>query len=373
MKVLFGYLTMEFRGGTKFQLDFAENFKKMQVGFLTSNPHVKYEERAKKLGRIHVIPPTKQYKARLTALRKLAREYDILYLNKATLNPVELKMVKSAGFKRVVFHSHSTTKDVKNPLKKAVYYTLHYMARVGIDRVADRMYACSNEAGIWLFGKKNENKFTVINNGVNADKFRFNSELRSKKREEMGLSGFVILHAGAFSPVKNQSYLIEAFSVLCETMPNSILLLAGDGELVNRAKATAEMCNVSDKVRFLGQRSDVSELMQAADMFVLPSIKEGLPFSAVEAQAAGLKCIITDTASVQTKITDLLRFFDVSQPASALAEIIAKEADYERIDTYNDITTAGFNLKSCAEKLENELFALCEGSGSQKGCSVSGV
>ncbi len=363
MKVLFGYLSVEFRGGTKFQLDFAENFKNIQVGFLTSNSHVKYEERVRKLGQMHVIPPTKQYKDRLNALKELAREYDILYLNKTTLNPIEQRMVKSAGFKKVVYHSHSTAKDVKNPLKKAAYYMLHYMARTGIDKVADKMYACSNEAGLWLFGEKNKDKFTVVNNGIDADKFRFDPELRSKKREEMGLSDFTILHAGAFSPVKNQSYLIEAFSALCKTKPDSTLLLAGNGELMDHAKETAVRCGVSDKVRFLGQRSDMSELMQAADMFVLPSLKEGLPFSAVEAQAAGLKCIITDTASAQTKITDLLQFFDVSQPPSALAETIAKEADYERRDTYDDITNGGFNLKACAEKLENELFALCEGGG----------
>ena len=360
MKILFGYLSYEYRGGTKFQLDVARNFKDCEVGFVTSNAHVKYENEVLKIGKIHVIPPTKQYKQRLEALKNLAKEYDILYLNKATLNSFEQKLVKSAGFKKIVYHSHSTAKDVKNPLIRAGYYALHYIARTRIDKVADKMYACSNEAGLWLFGEKNRDKFTVVNNGIDTDVFRFNPELREKKRKEMGLSGFTIFHAGAFSAVKNQSYLISAFAQFHKKYPNSQLLLAGEGELVNLAKDTARELGVSESVQFLGQRSDVNEIMQAVDILVLPSLKEGLPFVAVEAQATGLFCIITDTASKQTKVTNLLEFYDVSQSSDKLCEVIEKNMNYTRYDTNEEVVKSGFDLKLCAKKLEDELFALLE-------------
>ena len=360
MKVLFGYLTFEYRGGVKFQLDFTKNFSNCEVGFITSNPHIKYEDEVLKIGKIHVIPPTKQYKQRLEALKKLSKEYDILYLNKATLNSFEQKMVKSAGFKKVVYHSHSTVEDVKNPLIRAGYYFLHYIARARINKDADKMYACSNEAGLWLFGEKNRNNFTVVNNGIDTDVFRFNPELREKKRKELGLSGFTIFHAGAFSAVKNQSYLIRAFAQFHKKYPRSQLLLAGTGELIDSARDTARELGVAQSVQFLGQRSDVNEIMQAADMLVLPSLKEGLPFAAIEAQATGLFCIITDTASKQTKATDLLEFYDVSQSSVKLCEMIEKNMNYTRYYTYEDIVKSGFDLKLCAQKLENELFALLE-------------
>ena len=358
MKVLFGYLTQSFRGSIKFQLDFASNFKDLEVGFLTSNPHVDYEERVRLLGPIHVVPPTKKFIQRLNAMKDLAKQYDVIYLNKATLNVVENYIVKKAGFKKIVFHSHSTGKDCKNPLVKFLYHAIHVFSRIGISKIYDRMYACSVPAGKWLFGKKNSDKVQVVNNGIDVDFYRFNPTVREKMRDELGLSGYGVLHVGAFSAVKNQGYLVDAFSLLHQEFPNSTLLFVGDGELIDNVKNKVINLGLESAVRFLGYRNDVNKIMQAADLFVLPSTIEGLPFVAIEAQAAGLPCIITSVATPQTKVSGICSFYDVNNPAVDLCVLMKEKLKTTRCDTADEVITAGFDLKSCAYNLELDIKSM---------------
>lgn len=355
MKVLFGYLTAEYRGGTKFQLDFAGNFRNSQVGFITSNPRVKYEEDVEKIGTIHRLPPTKQFFRRLAALRKLAEEYDVLYLNKAVLNPFELYLAKHAGFKKVVFHSHATGKDTKNPIVKAGYHILHRLSRPFVTSVADKLCACSQDAARWLFGPSRLTQTDLIYNGVDVERYRFDPVRREEMRGKLDIGGFCVLHVGAFSTVKNQGYLVRAFSAFHRNHPDSVLLLVGQGELLDAVKQEADATGLGDAIQFLGQRNDVADIMQAADLLVLPSLHEGLPFVAVEAQAAGLPCILTDTASAEAGILDTCSFFDISQPAEALAEEMEKKVGLPRKDTSDDLRAAGFDLKTCARKLESDL------------------
>lgn len=360
MKILFGYLTQQYRGGTKFQLDFAENFDHTEVGFVTSNQHVDYEDRVKQIGKIHVIPPTKKIFKRIKALKELAEEYDVLYLNKAALNPIEQFIIKRAHFKKTVYHSHSTCKESKNPVIKWAYTFVHRISRVSVAKSADKLYACSNEAGIWLFGKKNRDKFTVVNNGIDVEKYRFNHETRQRLREELGLKGKTLLHVGAFVPVKNHTYLVEAFSELKNCVPDSELLLVGDGELKGEVQSKVEQLGISDSVHFLGYRNDVDSIMQAADIFVLPSVFEGLPFVVLEAQAAGLPCVVTDKVSPIAKVTEFYTEIDTSSSPKVFAEILAEYLNPERVDTADTLIKAGFDLKTCARNLENEIENLFE-------------
>lgn len=359
MKVLFGYLTYEFRGGTKFQLDFAEKFEELEVGFVTSNKKVKYQERVEAIGKINVVPPTKHFLKRYQALKILAKEYDIIYLNKATLTLIEMFLIKSAGFKKIVFHSHSTGKDCKNPIIKKMYHAFHYISRPFVGMVTDKMYACSPEAGKWLFGNVFLKQGVIVNNGIDSAKFRYNEEMRQQMRIELGVNDFCVMHAGAFSDVKNQGYLIEAFAEFHKNIPKSTLIFAGSGELLDNAIEKAKQLGLGECVKFLGQRNDICNVMQAADLFVLPSKFEGLPFVAMEAQAAGLPCIITSAASKMVKITDLCEFYDVQKSPIDLAKVMESKMNKNRIDTFEEIKNAGFDLKECVRKLEKELIELC--------------
>lgn len=355
MKLLFGYLSKQFRGGTKYQLDFASNFEHSKVGFVTSNTQVDYEDTVKQIGPIHRIPPTRKVKERIDALKALAKEYDILYLNRATLNFVEFYIVKKAGFKKIVYHSHSVGKDCKNRIIKLMYTIMHMISRPFVAGIADKMYACSDPAGKWLFGKRNRSRVKIINNGINVEQYRFNAAVRERVREELALTGNVILHVGSFSAVKNQEYLLKAFAVLHEQLPESTLLFVGDGELLDHVKKQSAILGLNSSVRFLGYRNDVFNIMQAADLFVLPSKIEGLPFVAIEAQTAGLPCIITSVATKQTKVTDICEFYNINNAPEKLAAFMQKKLLVKRRDMADVVIEAGFDLKSCARNLEKEL------------------
>lgn len=358
MKVLFGYLSNAYRGGVKFQLDFAAQFHTAEVGFITSNSNLSYQDMVTAIGPVHLLPPTAKFFRRLKALKKLAAEYDIIYLNKASLHLPEFLLVRLAGFRKVVFHSHATYKEVSNPLERWLFHVMHFLAVPFVGLAADRLYACSQPAAVWLFGARNARKATVIKNGIDLNAYAFDTEERQKMRQQLGIDGFCVLHAGGLTAVKNQAYLIDAFSIFHQRHPDSVLLLAGDGELRDTLQAQIHSLGLSDCVRLLGKRSDVSALMQAADLFVLPSLSEGLPFVAVEAQAAGLPVIITDTATPEAKVLDSYVAFDIKRPPADLAAEMELAIGLPRQDTFGIMAKAGFDLKTCAAQLEKELFAL---------------
>lgn len=362
MKVLFGYLEHELRGGSKFQIEFTSNFQKIEVGFLTSNQIIKYKEVAESIGKINIVPPTRQFFKRLSRLKCLAKEYDVIYLNKAVLNLPELFLVKMAGFDKVIFHAHSVGKDCDNKFVKKMYTLLHYITRPFIGAVTDKMYACSKEAGVWLFGHRFEEKGEIINNGIDVEKFKFNLNVRNLMRNELGIKGFCIVHIGAFSAIKNQTYLVSAFNHFHKDVPNSVLVFAGTGEYLNQVITQVKKLHLEKDVIFLGQRNDISKVIQVADVFVLPSLLEGLPFVAIEAQAAGVPCIITNAASKQVRLTDRCEFYDINNSEEELSKAIKRKMGESRIDTSEEIKHAGFDIKQCALSLEKELIDLCMGS-----------
>ncbi len=355
MKILFGYLTTAYRGGTKYQLDIARAMPTAQVGFLTSNGILSYEDAVTAIGPIHRIAPSRAFFRRLAQLKALAKEYDVLYLNKATMHPAELCLVKLAGFRQVVFHSHATGKDTANPLALAVFHGLHRVSVPFGNWVADRKYACSVPAARWLFGKKGAETARVIPNGIDLAAYEFSPPVRQAKRAEFGLAGDCVVHVGAFSGVKNQGYLVEAFRVYRRSHPDATLVFLGDGEL--RQKVEQEAADLGASVRFLGQRSDVAQWMQAADLLVLPSLREGLPFVVVEAQAAGLPCLVTDTAAPECKITNLCDFISIQEPPEALSRRMEAQIQLPRRNTRRELTRAGYDLHTIAAQLEQDLGA----------------
>lgn len=356
VRILFGYLSVQYRGGTKYQLDFARHFRDCQVGFLTSNACLEYEEDVAAIGPIHRLPPTRQFFRRLKVLKRLSADYDILYLNRTTLLLPELLLAKWSGFRKVVFHSHATKKDCSNPLKRKLWSLLHYSSRLFVGLVTDVYLACSAEAGEWLFGKRRLPRVQVVRNGVDTDRFRFDSSVRADVRAELGLTGRTFINVAAFSYLKNQRYLVEAFAELHRQQPDTTLLLVGDGECRSAVEEQVKAFGLTGAVRFLGHRGDIERLLNAADVFVLPSLKEGLPFSAVEAQVAGLSCIVTDGASSETKILPNFQFFDVTQPAERLAQAMGNVETLPRETAVDQVIKAGFDLASCARDLEQNLI-----------------
>lgn len=178
------------------------------------------------------------------------------------------------------------------------------------------------EAGKWMFGKHN---FQIMNNAIDAKKFIYNEEVRKRKRAELGVEDkFVIGHVGRFNLQKNHEFLVKCFADFAKTNEDAILVLIGNGELQEKIKAMAKEYGIETKVKFLGLREDIPQLLQAMDLFLFPSLFEGLPVTLVEAQAAGLPCVISDMITDEIMITDQISKVSLSGNTSLWNQEIVK-------------------------------------------------
>ena len=216
-------------------------------------------------------------------------------------------------------------------------------------------WACSGLAGKWMF---NDKKFTIIHNAINTTQFTYDVNIRKRMRKSLNIheGQFVVGHVGRFSYQKNHQFVINVFYEICKKNPDAVLLLVGsvvnDCTYWNNAKETIGKLGIEKKVKFLGMRSDVSELMQAMDAFLLPSFFEGLPIVGIEAQAAGLPCFFSDTITYEINLTKLAHFISLDISPEKWAETIMKESKIPRRNMQKEITAAGYDIKQEIEKLE---------------------
>lgn len=343
---------------------------KVQLDFICDedSTNIPYEEIEKMGGKVIIIPsyskPFKYHKE----LKKVLKEgnYKIIHSNINTLSVFSLFAAKCAGVPVRIAHSHSTTnkKEKKKNLMKQV---LRPFSKV----FATDYMCCSELAGRWLFGNKEYDKGNVylLNNAIDLDKFKYNESLRKKKRKELGIKDdtLVIGHIGRFVAQKNHDFLIDIFNEIHKKNNNSILLLAGQGPLMEDIKNKVKELNLEDSVKFLGQRNDANELYQAFDVFLLPSLYEGLPVVGVEAQASGLLCYLSDDMTKETKVLDITKFMSLNNTPEEWADNILDDVKkYKRIDTSKEMTAKNFNIKEEAKKLEEYYLNLYNNGGEEK-------
>ena len=195
---------------------------------------------------------------------------------------------------------------------------------------------------------------TTINNGIETDRFSFSPEVREAVRKELGLGDALVLgHVGRFAPQKNHAFLLDIFHQVHEKNHNAVLLLAGTGPLEDTVKRKAEQLGLMDHVRFLGVRPDVNRILQAVDVFVLPSLYEGLSIAAVEVQAAGVPCIISDAVPKACALTDLVEFVPLEASPAHWADVILQRCASDRTDRSEEIRSAGYDIQSTADWLQD--------------------
>jgi len=340
---------------------------KVQLDFICDedSTNIPYEEIERMGGKVIIIPsyskPFKYHKA----LKRVLKEgnYKIIHSNINTLSVFSLFAAKCAGVPVRIAHSHSTTnkKEKKKNLMKQI---LRPFSKV----FATDYMCCSELAGRWLFGNKEYDKGNVylLNNAIDLDKFKYNESLRKKKRKELSIKDntLVIGHIGRFVAQKNHDFLIDIFNEIHKKNNNSILLLAGQGPLMEDIKNKVKELNLEDSVKFLGQRNDANELYQAFDVFLLPSLYEGLPVVGVEAQAAGLLCYLSDDMTKETKVLDITKFMSLNNTPEEWANNILDDVKkYKRIDTSKEMTAKNFNIKEEAKKLEEYYLNLYNNGG----------
>lgn len=273
-------------------------------------------------------------------------EYRIVHSHLDCMAGIPLKAAKKSGVSVRIAHAH-TSSQVKN-----AKYPVKMLYKRCIPQYATHLFACGEEAGRWMFGA---HSFSVLNNAIDSESFTFNELQRSHYREEFGIDPQTLLlgHVGRFNPLKNHVFLIDIFAELLKQRPDSKLLLVGQGDMEQAIRDKVKSLGISDRVLFTGARRDVNCLMQAMDVFVFPSLFEGLGMAAVEAQAAGLPCVVSKGVPHECEKTHgLMTFLPLEAGAAHWAQQVLSSAQTSRRDTSAEIKASGFDIRDNAEKLQ---------------------
>lgn len=335
---------------------------RIQFDFLVYEDGGDYEQEVLEFGgRIFKIPPRScgilKYRATLNQFFKThAKEYAAVHMHTSYLSSVEpLEYATKYSIPIRIVHSHNSA--IPQTIKATqLHYLMHLINKRFITKIATHYLGCSEKAIIWLFAKtKASEKAIMIPNGIDTSMFAFCEQTRKEVREEMGISSdaFVVGHVGSFTPVKNQKFTISVFENLVQVIPDARLILVGDGYL--RAEIENNIPNaIKDKVIFTGIRADIHRILQAMDVFIMPSLFEGLPVALVEAQASGLPIVISDTISHDVKLTPDVTFLPLECNLSTWVDTIAKyhEEPNDR-QTSQHIEQSGFDIKTSANILSN--------------------
>lgn len=331
--------------------------EKMQFDFILDHPDETYfAEDIKALGgRIYTLPVFRgtnagEVRRDWNNFLYTHPEYHVLHSHVRSYASLYLPVAKKHGLKTII-HSHNTsngsgmTAAVKDVLQKPLRYQ------------ADILMACSTEAGRWLYGDKavQSDRFIFLPNAVDTRRFKPDNEKRQRTRRELGLEDrFVIGHVGRFFPAKNHGFLLEIFKEVREREPKAVLLLIGEGPLQQETARKAVELGVADDVIMTGNRDDVPELLGAMDRFCFPSLWEGLPVTLIEAQAAGLPCIISDTITTDVDVSPLVTRLPPTDAGRWADELLDKR--HYRADATAYIVRAGFDVQSSAKRMF-ELYA----------------
>lgn len=268
---------------------------------------------------------------------------------------VEMLAAKLAGVNIRIAHSHNT---------KCNHVKVDKLLRPFFSKWCNVGFACGKEAGEWMFPNKD---FSIISNGIDLEKYQFDLNKRYEMRNQYDLDGkFVIGHVGRFSQQKNHEKLISVFEEVSKKISNTKLVLVGDGEL--RKTIEEKVAEKELDVLFVGLSDEVDKWLQAMDIMVFPSLFEGLPLGLIEAQASGLPCLLSNTISPDTKITDLVEFIELSESSTAWCDRIIKlkgKFDREkRVDLIkSQIRKAHFDIKQNCKELTNKYQQLLEDGG----------
>lgn len=325
--------------------------QQMQFDFLVHRDfQADYDDEIEALGgRIYRLPRLNPfnpgYKKALLDFFHSHPEYQVVHCHLDCMSALPLAAAKQCGVPVRIAHSHNSNqdRDWKYPLKR------FYMKK--IPGVATHFFACSQAAGAWMFPGQ---QIQVVNNGIDAEKFGYSPEIRQEVRRELNLAENLVLgHIGRFAPQKNHSFLLDIFHQVHSKNPNTRLMLVGGGPLEAQIREKAAQLGLSEAVTFLGVRSDVDRLLQGMDVFVLPSLYEGLALTSVEAQDSGIPCVFSDTVSRECKLTENVAFLPLEESPEYWAEKILSLDTTARTSQSEKIRSAGFDIQTTAQWLTN--------------------
>ncbi|MDP0507263.1 MAG: glycosyltransferase family 1 protein [Fusobacterium sp. JB019] len=276
------------------------------------------------------------------------KNYQIVHMHESSLSYIEpLNIAKKFGVKTRIIHSHSTGFSKGNYIHKI----LHKFHQLNIIKISTHRFSCSDKASRWMYGT--ENGVTIIKNGIDLKKYNFNMKIREEYRKKFKIQNNIVIgHVGRFTYPKNHIFLLKIFKKLLSYNEKFILLLVGEGPLKKEIEQLSMKLNINNKVIFLGGRKDISKILQSMDIFLFPSLYEGLPLSLVEAQAAGLKCIVSDSVTKQVNLTNFYYDFSLEKSSLEWAKFILKNINYRRNCCIDILKNKGFDIIDTAVWLQ---------------------
>jgi glycosyltransferase involved in cell wall biosynthesis len=289
------------------------------------------------------------------SLNKLLKneEFDIVHCHNFVISIFALALAKKNKIKIRAIHSHNASIA---PKYKKIFVLI---ARIFFKLLATHYFACSTDAGKFLFGHK---EFQIIHNAIDVERYRFDRNTRNSIRNKLNIysNTLVIGHVGRFSEQKNHVFLLDVFSHFINARPNSVLLLVGTGEKEQFLRDLSVKLGLSDKIIFYGIADDVFNVYSAMDIFVFPSLFEGLPLVGIEAQCAGLPIIASNTISKEMGITNLVTWFDLNKPPEKWVDVILEQITTkdERQDMSESIISANYAIIIESKKLERKYIEL---------------
>ena len=339
--------------------------KKIQFDFLCNTEKVSYEKEINALGgKIYRITArsqnTKKFKKDMeNFFVKHANEYFAIWVNVCSLANIDyLKYAKKYGISKRIIHAHNSQN-----MDSFLRGILHRFNRILIGRYATDFWTCSDEASKWFYSKKiiNSSKYVIIKNAINCDIYKFNKEIRDNYRKQFNIESdeLVIGNVGRMHFQKNQEYIIKIFNDINKSIPKSKLFLVGDGPDKGKIEKLIKEYKQQNNIILLGVRDDVNCLMQMFDVFLFPSLFEGLPLAPIEAQAASLPVYLSK-GRISSKVIinkKLIHFIDLDEGANRWANIIIntyKNYDRNLLDM-DLIRKSGYDIITEAQKLERLL------------------
>lgn len=313
-----------------------------------------YDDEIERMGgRIYRMCPVypqnfSRYKRDLRTFFRAHPEYKIIHSHMSELGYFAFREAERQGVPVRICHAHNAPHGFDAKMIIRTYFKKRMMPYL------THLFMCGEESGKWLYGEKNKSRFIMLNNAIDAAVYSFDASKREKMRRQLDLTGeLVVGHVGRFNPQKNHPFLLDIFAALLKKEPNAVLLLVGGGADMPKIQAKAQELGIAERVRFLGVRSDVADLMQTMDVFVFPSLYEGLPVTMVEAQASGLPCIISDKVPPECILTEgLVNIMPLSANPEAWAEKILAKRAVPRTDRREEIAAHGFDISTEAVKLQ---------------------
>lgn len=330
------------------------DIEKFEIGIVANTPDYPFRDffQEKKV-KVNVVSSPKKLFKYYSELRNIISSYDIIHFHKNSATNIIPHLIAHRLGKKIITHSHNTM-----PSHGSLSNILHKIFRKKLNKMTDVRLACGDLAGKWMFGSRS---FKIIKNGIDLEKFSFSLEKRKQAREEFGYkdTDFVLGHVGRFNLQKNHQFLVKVFSELYAKNHSFKLILIGDGNLKGDIIKLAKDLKCYEAINFIGQTTEIFKFYNLMDLFVFPSIYEGLPISLVEVAANGLPAIISDKITREVILTENVAQLPIDDLNIWVTDIIKNVKMFKRVNNSLEVVKeAGYSAKDSISEIEQIYFEL---------------